>query len=268
MIAAGDRAEVRRRDPPLLTCHVAALRRWSACLDLDRLAAKLAAGKLPRRHLAFDLDVTRISPDGADAGRMHDRREGHETHPAHAARVHAAQVPDALGHPALGHPAVGTPALGHPALAWSGAAPRICLERYRLSAGHYVVDGLACHVTGGARWRRAALPARSGRRRRVRPGQPPDLSRPVGAWRRRAGGPLARRPGAAGRRHGDPRRDRLAGAQRPDRSVVTCRRAHRPRCASSHTAAWRSGVRHPRHRGRAMACCGWRSTIPAGPTAR
>lgn len=107
-IAADDPAAVRQTAPALLTCRVMTLRRWSSALDLDRLAARLADGAVPGRHLTLDLDLTRITSTGTDTARLDDRRPGH----------------------------------GHAALAWTGAAPRLVLQRYDLSAGSYVVDGL------------------------------------------------------------------------------------------------------------------------------
>jgi hypothetical protein len=116
-IAADDPAAVRQATPALLCCHLATLRRWSSAMDLDRLAARLAGGTVPRRHLVLDLDPTRISADGTNTGggaaHMQSRPPGH----------------------------------GHAALAWTGDAPRLVLERYDLSAGSYVVDGLSVRAT-------------------------------------------------------------------------------------------------------------------------
>lgn len=107
-IGAEDPIAVRQDAAALLSCHVVALRCWSAAMELDRLAALLAAGTVPRQHLVLDLDMTRITADGTDAARMDSHRPGHR----------------------------------HAALAWTGTAPRLVLERYGLSAGAYVVDGL------------------------------------------------------------------------------------------------------------------------------
>ena len=112
-VAAEDPIAVRQDAAALLTCHVGALRCWSAAMDLDRLAARLAAGTVPRPHLALDLDMSRITADGSDAARM----DSHHPGPHHAS------------------------------LAWTGAAPHLVLERYGVSAGSYVVDGLTVRAT-------------------------------------------------------------------------------------------------------------------------